>query len=153
MSNTTFVLLKPDAVERKLVRKIISYFTDQNIYPKLFDLQTATAEKITVHYAEHIEKFGTEFELKMKKAFEGKTVIPVVLCGAGSVISDVRRIVGATDPSKEAKGTIRGDLSDGDSFEKANSEQRLVHNLIHASDCEESVKREIEIWLPGYPYH
>ena len=148
----TFVLLKPDAVERKLVRKIIPYFTCKNIYPSLFDLQTATAEKITAHYAEHIGKFGIEFELKTRMMFEGKTVVPIVLTGTDGIIQEVRKIVGATEPAKAEKGTIRGDLGADDSYEKAGSEHRLVANLIHASDSEEAVKREIGIWLPGYRF-
>lgn len=150
MPKTTFVMLKPDALERKLVREIIPYFSDRGIFPKLFDLQTATAEKITAHYAEHIEKFGPEFEQKMKAMFEGKTVIPMVLTGTDNVIRDVRSIVGATEPAKAESGTIRGDLGAGDNYEKANAEHRLVANLIHASDSEEAVRRETEIWLPGY---
>lgn len=152
MSKITFVLLKPDAVERKLVREIITYFANENIFPRLFDLQAATAEKITAHYAEHIEKFGIEFELKTRIMFEGKTVIPIVLSGTESIINDVRRIVGATEPSKAGNGTIRGDLGDCDNFEKANSEHRLVSNLIHASDSEAAVKREVGIWLPCYHF-
>lgn len=150
MSEVTFVLLKPDAIERKLVCKILSYFANRNIFPQLFDLQTATAEKITTHYAEHIEKFGTEFELKTKIMFEGKTVIPIVLAGANGIIQNVRKIVGVTEPAKAGSGTIRGDLGDGDSYAKADSEHRLVANLIHASDSEEAVKRESGIWLPNY---
>lgn len=150
MSKTTFVMLKPDALERNLVRQIISYFSNRGIFPKLFDLHTATAEKITAHYAEHIEKFGPEFEQKMKAMFEGKSVIPIVLTGTDDVIQDVRSIVGATEPAKAEAGTIRGDLGAGDSYEKANAEHRVVANLIHASDSEEAVRRETEIWLPGY---
>lgn len=153
MSQITFVLLKPDAIERKLVAKIISYFSRENIFPITFDLQAVAAEKITAHYAEHIEKFGVEFELKTKIMFEGKLVIPIILTGNGDIIKKVRKIVGATEPSKAEKGTIRGDLGSGDSYEKANSEHRLVANLIHASDSEEAVKREMNIWLPEFSYN
>ncbi|WP_326975441.1 nucleoside-diphosphate kinase [Caproicibacter sp. BJN0012] len=152
MSEITFVLLKPDAIERKLVREIISYFADYNIFPKLFDLQTATAEKITAHYAEHIKKFGIEFELESRIMFEGKAVIPIVLAGSNDIIQSVRNIVGATEPSKAEHGTIRGDLGKGDNYEKADLEHRLVANLIHASDSEMAVKREIGIWLPDFHF-
>lgn len=146
----TFVLLKPDAIKRGLVRKIMNYFSDQKIYAEIFDLQTATVEKITEHYKEHIEKFGIEFELKTRVMFEGETVVPIVLMGGDDVIGEVRKIVGATEPAKADEGTIRGDLGAGDSYEKSNVEHRLVANLIHASDSEEAVKREIGIWLPDY---
>jgi nucleoside-diphosphate kinase len=150
MSQITFVLLKPDAIERNLVSKIIPYFTKENIFPSIFDLQTATKEKITEHYAEHIKKFGIEFELKTRVMFEGKLVIPMILTGDNDVIAKVRKIVGATEPAKAEKGTIRGDLGAGDSYEKSNTEHRLVANLIHASDSEEAVKREVKIWLPEF---
>ena len=58
-------------------------------------------------------------------------------------------MIGATNPIDAAPGTIRGDLCD-DSYEKSKAENRCVQNLIHASDSEESVKREVSIWLPGY---
>lgn len=150
MSKITFALLKPDAIERNLVSRIMSYFAKENIYPSVFDLQNATKEKITEHYAEHIKKFGIEFELKTRLMFEGKLVVPMILTGDNDVIAKVRKIVGATEPAKAEKGTIRGDLGAGDSYEKSNFEHRLVANLIHASDSEEAVKREIKIWLPEF---
>ena len=56
-------------------------------------------------------------------------------------MADIRRIVGATDPSKADHGTIRGDLGD-DSFDRCASENRSCYNLIHASDSFENAKEE-----------
>ena len=63
-----------------------------------------------------------------------------------SIISDIRQIVGATDPSKAEKGTIRGDLGD-DSFERCANENRSCYNLIHASDSLETAKKETTVWF------
>lgn len=150
MPNITFVMLKPDAIERNLVYTTLSYFEKNGIYAKCFDLQKVDTERIKRHYGEHIQKFGPSFEKATLNTFEGKYVIPCVLTGEGDVIARVREIVGATQPEKAAKGTIRGDLGLDDNYEKAGMENRMVNNLIHASDCTEAVIREIGIWLPEY---
>lgn len=148
----TFVMLKPDAVERQLGFEIMQYFLKEGIRIECFDVQTATEPRIREHYAEVISKYGEDFARKMLNMFEGKIVVPIILSGEGDVISKVRKIVGATEPSKAEKGTIRGDLGNGDNYEKAVSEGRVVRNLIHASDSVEAVKREISIWLPNYKF-
>jgi len=150
MSDVTFVMLKPDAIERNLVYTVMSYFEKAGIYAKCFDLQKVEPERIKQHYAEHIAKFGPDFERKTLEMFENKYVVPIVLAGSGDVIARVRQIVGTTEPLKAAKGTIRGDMGLDDSYAKSTAENRLVSNLIHASDCIEAVRREAGIWLPDY---
>lgn len=152
MSPITFVMLKPDAIEKKLAFTVLSYFLKKGLRIETFDVQTATEEKIRVHYGEHIAKYGEDFARKMLDMFEGKIVVPIVLSGEGDVIGRVREIVGATQPAFAAKGTIRGDLGDGDSYARSTAENRVVRNVIHASDTEEAVRREIGIWLPNYIY-
>lgn len=151
MKNVTFVMLKPDAVDRGLAFTVMRYFEKRGIFTACFDIQTVTAEKIRKHYAEHIQKYGPDFDRKVLEMFEGKTVVPIVLTGPENIIAEVRDIVGATQPAKAEKGTIRGDLGLGDCYERSTPENRLVRNLIHASDTPENVRREIAIWLPDYP--
>lgn len=151
MKNVTFVMLKPDAMEKQLAFSVMMYFERAGIGIDCFDVQTATEPKIRLHYAEHFAKYGEEFARKMLDMFEGKAVVPIVLKGGEDVIERVREIVGATQPAKAARGTIRGDLGDGDCYERSTAENRVVRNLIHASDSMEAVRREIGIWLPEYP--
>ena len=146
----TFVMLKPDAVDRQLGYDIMQYFLEKGIKIDCFDIQIATEEKVRAHYSEVIQKYGEDFAVKMLNMFQGKTVVPIVLWGEGNVIEQVRHIVGATEPAKAAIGTIRGDFGQGDSYAKSVPEGRVVRNLIHASDSIEAVKREISIWLPKY---
>lgn len=146
----TFVMLKPDAVQRQLCFDIMQYLLKEGIKIECFDVQTATEERVRAHYAEVISKYGEDFARKMLNEFEGRTVVPIILSGEGDVISKVRRIVGATEPAKADMGTIRGDLGNGDCYERSSAEGRVVHNLIHASDSIEAVKREVSIWLPNY---
>lgn len=146
----TFVMLKPDAIARELGYDIMSYFRKHGISIDCFDIQVATEKKVRLHYEDVIAKYGEKFAKQMLDMFEGKTVVPIILSGGDDIIAEVRRIVGATQPAKADKGTIRGDLGLGDCYEKSVAEGRVVRNLIHASDSIEAVKREISIWLPKY---
>lgn len=146
----TFVMLKPDAVQRQLVYKVFEYFLKAGLKIECFDVKTATAETICRHYAEHIGKYGPNFKKQTLDMFEGKTVVPAILSGPEDVVEKVREIVGATQPAKAEKGTVRGDLGLGDSYEFSVPEGRLVRNLIHASDTPEAVKSEAALWLPEY---
>jgi nucleoside-diphosphate kinase len=146
----TFVMLKPDAIDKQLGYDIMQYFLGNGIRIECFDIQIATEEKVRAHYEEVIAKYGEDFAQKMLTMFKGKTVVPIVLSGENDIIAQVRRIVGATEPAKAGSGTIRGDLGSGDSYAISVSEGRVVRNLIHASDSVEAVRREISIWLPKY---
>jgi nucleoside-diphosphate kinase len=146
----TFVMLKPDAIKRQLGYDVLQYFLSRGIKIECLDVQTATEEKVRLHYTEVIQKHGEDFAQKMLDMFKGETVVPIVLSGGDDIISDVRRIVGATEPVKAENGTIRGDLGLGDCYEKSVLEGRVVRNLIHASDSIEAVKRETAVWLPKY---
>ncbi len=146
----TFMMLKPDALDQGLALSITSYFKKYGFTIEAFNVVTATKELTAVHYEEVIGRLGEDFGRKMFDYFCGKTVVPMILCREeGDAIEEGRRMIGATNPIDAAPGTIRGDLCD-DSYEKSKAENRCVQNLIHASDSEESVKREVSIWLPGY---
>ena len=70
----------------------------------------------------------------------------MVLEGPNS-IELVRKLIGATEPSKALPGTIRGDFSSIESYPIANEKNRTVRNLIHASDSIENAEKEISIWF------
>lgn len=143
-------MLKPDALDRHLVYQVMAYFDRSGICIRCFDLQTATAGKMERHYAENIRKYGPDFRRKTLAMFENHLVIPAILTGSSDIVAEVRRIVGATEPAKAAAGTIRGDLGLGDSYAHSSAEDRLVRNLIHASDSPQAAVQEAGIWLPEY---
>lgn len=151
-SKKTFIMLKPDAVSRGLVFQSLEYFFEQGFRIETMDILTAEEDMVSRHYAEVIEKLGPDFERKLQAYVKDKVVVPIVLYREeGDAIALARKILGATDPSKAEKGTVRGDLGI-DSYEKCNAEGRSCENLVHASDSLENAVRETAIWLPKYKF-
>ena len=128
----TLVLIKPDAVQRRLAGEILARFERRGLEirdAKLLTVDRALAEE---HYAEHREKpfFGELVEF----ITSGPT-LALVLEGE-SAISVVRTTMGATNPTEADPGSIRGDLA-----------LAMPDNLVHGSDSPESAAREISLWF------
>ena len=143
----SFIMLKPDALRRELVEEIMQYFHREGIEIERLGFTRADEALIDTHYAHVIQKYGDVFRERMMDYFKGQYTIPMILRSEKeTLIADIRRIVGATDPSQAAPGTIRGDLGD-DSFERCASENRSCYNLIHASDSPETARDETSVWF------
>lgn len=128
----TLILLKPDAVARRLVGKIVGRLEDKGLAIvglKLLRMTQAIADQ---HYAEHKEK---PFFKDLCTFMTSAPLVAMVVEGPGAV-ELVRLMVGKTKVTEALPGTIRGDY--------ALSTQQ---NLIHASDSLASVEREIPIWF------
>lgn len=128
----TLVLLKPDAVARRLVGKILARFEEKGLWLVGMKHLTMTQALADQHYAEHKEK---PFFKSLCGFMTSSPLVAMVLEGPDS-IGLVRKLVGATKVTEAAPGTIRGDF--------ALSTQQ---NLVHASDSPESAEREIKIWF------
>ena len=131
-------MVKPDGVKRKLVGKIINRFEDENINivtMKLMEISKKLAEK---HYVEHK---GKGFYNNLRNFVTSGPVVAMVLEGE-NIIPKVRKMTGATDPSKADTGTIRGDF-------KEKPVKSVTENMIHASDSIESAQREIKLFFKG----
>ena len=132
--NQTFVMCKPDAVERRLVGEIVSRLERKGftlVAAQLRSVDKATAEE---HYAEHVDK---PFYPSLREFITGGPLVAMVLAG-DSAVDVVRVMNGATDARKAEPGTVRGDLALSTS-----------ENLVHASDSAESAVREIDLWFPA----
>ena len=132
MAEQTLVLIKPDAIKRRLAGEILARFERRGLElraAKLVRVDTALAEE---HYNEHSEKpfFGELVEF----ITSGPT-LALVLEGDGA-IAVVRTTMGATNPTNADPGTIRGDLA-----------LAMPDNLVHGSDSPESAEREIALWF------
>ena len=133
MSQRTLVLLKPDAVRRRLVGEILGRFEAKGLTIVAMEHRTIDAPQADAHYVEHVEK---EFYPPLRDFVTSGPLVALLLEGEQAV-DVVRAINGATDGRKAAPGTIRGDLS------LSNRE-----NLVHGSDSPESAEREIGLWFP-----
>ncbi len=131
----TFIICKPDAVERGLVGEILARFERRNLTLAAAELRTidrATAEQ---HYGEHADKpfFGELVEFITR----GPALVAVIE-GPEDTWQVARTMIGATNPRDAAPGTIRGDLG-----------ILFTENLIHGSDGPEAAQREISLFFPG----
>lgn len=132
--NRTFVMCKPDAVERGLVGAIIDRFERRGLRLVASELRTIDRATATKHYAEHEGKGF--FESLLVFITRSPSVL-LVLQGPDDTWQIVRTMMGATNPATAAPGTIRGDLG-----------LETTENLVHGSDSAESAAREIAIFFP-----
>jgi nucleoside-diphosphate kinase len=128
----TLVLIKPDALQRRLGGEILARFERRGLDVRAAKLLTVDRSLAEQHYAEHRQKpfFGELVEF-----ITSAPTLALVLEGE-SAISVVRTTMGATNPTDSAPGTIRGDLA-----------LAMPDNLVHGSDSPESARREVELWF------
>jgi len=135
MADRTFVICKPDAVERGLVGEIVSRFERKGLKIVAMELRSLDTEILARHYAEHVEK---PFYPELVEFMSRGPVVTLVLEGPEDTFQVVRDMMGTTNPRKAAPGTIRGDLG-----------ILFTENLVHGSDSAESAAREIGIFFPA----
>jgi nucleoside-diphosphate kinase len=141
----TLVLLKPDAVARGLIGRVLQRFEDAGLKVVGTKMVQMDADLARKHYFDLEERFGKEvFDLTASFMQLGP-VIALVLEGVDAV-ANVRRLVGKTFPDESAPGTIRGDFAH---MSKAYSEANKVvaANLVHASGKPDEAKYEIDLWF------
>lgn len=129
----TFIILKPDAVKRKLIGQIISRFENKNYiitHMKLSKIDRSTAN---IHY-QHVQ--GLPIYEEMLDYITSGPSLMLILEG-DKVISTVRNMVGKTSSHESPPGTIRGDYG-----------SHRFQNLIHASDSTENAEMEIKRFFP-----
>jgi nucleoside-diphosphate kinase len=166
----TFVIIKPDGIQRSLVGEIITRLEKVGLKFVGMKLFVPTADQCMEHYkkddAWFIEKgqrilesrkesglsiekdalgYGKEIVDRLVKFMTSGPVIALVLEG-NKAVGVVRKLVGGTEPLTSDVGTIRGDLT-LDSYDISSIDGRAVRNLIHCSDKTEEAEREIKIWF------
>jgi nucleoside-diphosphate kinase len=131
----TFVICKPDAVERGLVGEILGRFERKGLSIVAMELRHIDMETADQHYAEHR---GRPFFDDLLAFITRSPAVPLVLEGPDDTWAVVRAMMGATNPMQAAPGTIRGDLA-----------TLTTENLVHGSDSAETAAAEIALWFPG----
>ena len=127
----TFVALKPDAVQRGLIGKIITRFEEKGFKILAMKMLEVTPEQAAAHYAEHV---GKPFYEGLIQFITSAPIVAMVVEGIDA-IEEIRHIVGATNPDKADVGSIRADYS-----------PLMKCNCINASDSVASADREMRIY-------
>jgi nucleoside-diphosphate kinase len=128
----TFIIVKPDAVQRQLIGEILTRFERHGLKIVAMKFMSVSKELAEEHYAVHKER---PFFSDLIAYITSAPVVAMVLEGP-EVIRLARNIVGATSPVEAAPGTIRGDYG-----------LQIGRNLVHASDGPDTAKMEIALWF------
>ena len=129
---TSLIILKPDAVQRGLMGRIISRFEDKGLQIVAAKMMTIAPELAARHYEAHK---GKKFYEALVKFMTSSPVLVLAVRG-NNAIDICRKMMGATFGSKAEPGTIRGDFAVSNSF-----------NLIHGSDGPETAARELSLFF------
>jgi nucleoside-diphosphate kinase len=128
----TFIMVKPDGVERGLIGEVISRFERKGLALERMRMLTIDRELATRHYGEHE---GKPFFGELIDFITSGPVVAMQWAGE-SAISVARTVMGATDPRQAGPGTIRGDFG-----------LAVTRNLVHGSDGPESAARELALFF------
>lgn len=128
----TFVMVKPDGVKRNLIGEIVSRFENKGFKIEAAKLMQIDRQLAETHYGEHKERpfFGD-----LVNFITSGPVFAMVLEG-NDAVQNARSLIGKTNPTEAAPGTIRGDLAID-----------VASNIIHGSDSDESAAREIKLFF------
>jgi nucleoside-diphosphate kinase len=166
----TFVILKPDTVQRSLMGEVIRRFEQSGLKCTAMKMFVADEDRIFKHYnktEEWFEKKGAGIIEDLKA--QGRTIdkapseygrdiiranakymsagpVVAMVWEGNQAVGVIKKIVGSTEPSTSDVGTLRGDYTI-DSYAHAAYENRAVRNLIHCSDMPEEAEREIALWM------
>ena len=129
----TLVIIKSDAMERRLMGEIISVYEKKGLHISSIKIIKPSMEIAKKHYLEHIDK--AFFEPLIQYITRGE--VCVLILEGEHAIAMVRKINGATDPLEAEIGSIRGRYA-----------LSKTENAVHSSDSVDNAEREIEIWFP-----
>jgi nucleoside-diphosphate kinase len=166
----TFVILKPDTVQRSLIGEVIKRFEKTGLKCTAMKMFVPDEERLIQHYNKTEEwflkkgtnvvndlmaqglpidkepiEYGKDIIRTIVKYMTAAPVIAMVWEG-NQAVNVVTKIVGTTEPATSDVGTLRGDYTI-DSYGHASFENRAVRNLVHCSDAVSEAEREIAIWF------
>ncbi len=166
----TFVMVKPDGVQRGLVGEIIKRLERVGLKITALKMVIPTEEQCWTHYNKDdawfmkkgertisdrqslglpVDKdameYGKDIIRALVKFMTSGPVVAMVLSG-NQAVGIVTKLVGGTEPLTSDVGTIRGDFT-LDSYNLSSQDERAVRNLIHCSDKPEEAEREMQIWF------
>jgi len=128
----TFVMVKPDGVQRGLIGQIINRYERKGLKIVAMKMVSVSRELAEKHYGIHK---GKPFFEPTVKYITSSPVVAMVLEGYNA-IEQVRNMMGKTNPAEASPGSIRGDFG-----------QFIGRNIVHGSDGEDTAKFEIDLWF------
>jgi nucleoside-diphosphate kinase len=128
----TFIMIKPDGVQRNLVGEVIRRFETKGFKLVGLKLLSVSKELAAKHYDVHKER---PFFAGLVQFITSSPVVAMVW-EADGVVASARNLIGATNPLTSPPGTIRGDFG-----------VSIGRNLIHGSDAIETAQHEIALWF------
>ena len=131
-NQTTFIMVKPDGVRRRLVGEVIARFEAKGLTLDRIKMLTPGPRTAARHYAEHE---GKDFYSSLVGFITSGPVVAMQWSGP-SAVSAARLMMGATDPAAALPGTIRDDYG-----------LEIQENVVHGSDSPQSAERELGIWF------
>lgn len=132
MLQKSFVAIKPTAVKRGLIGRILQRFEDKQYKVVAMKMLIPTKEQGEQHYEEHKDK---PFFEELVAYITSGPIVAMVIEGEEAILG-IRKLIGATDPLQADAGTVRADFA-----------QYKRYNMIHAADCVDSAEREIAIYF------
>lgn len=129
----TLSIIKPDAVNKKVIGKILSRFEDAGLNPIAIQMKRLSKQEAGEFYAVHKAR---PFYNELVEYMTSGPVVISVLEGNDAVAMN-RKLMGATDPKKADKGTIRADFADS-----------INANAVHGSDSPENAAIEVQFFFP-----
>ncbi|HYD93155.1 MAG TPA: nucleoside-diphosphate kinase [Candidatus Paceibacterota bacterium] len=166
----TFVILKPDAVQRGLIGEIIKRFERVGLKVTHLSFQMLDQKRVNEHYGKEdewylrkgngiienrkahglpVEKDALEYGKDIIRVVEAYMIsgpVVILVLQGNQAVAVVKKLVGSTEPTTSDVGTIRGDFT-LDSYSISALDDRGIRNLIHCSDSPEEAEREIKLWL------
>lgn len=130
---TTYVMIKPDGVQRNLVAPIVERFVSKGYILRGLKLMNVPKELAEKHYADLSSK---PFFPSLIEYITSGPVVAIALEGK-NVVEQARKIIGATNPLAADPGSIRGTYCID-----------IGRNIIHGSDCVENAQKELALWFP-----
>lgn len=128
----TFFMIKPDGVKRNLIGEIISRVEEKGFKITKIKMMTINQNLAEEHYGEHKDK---PFFSDLVSFITSGPVVAMQLEGE-NVVTQIRNLMGTTNPSDATPGSIRGDLA-----------TELDKNVVHGSDSDESAERELNLFF------
>jgi nucleoside-diphosphate kinase len=132
MIERTFIMIKPDGIQRGLIGEIIARFERRGM--KIVGMKFVYPSKEMAEKQYEIHR-GKSFYEGLIDYITSGPILAIILEGE-AIIEQVRKMVGETDPKRASPGTIRGDYA-----------QQIGRNIIHASDSKETAEFEIKLWF------